>query len=419
MNLSKGELLVKLEAISILHKKALAIKSKMNNYAPEDNYERTVKVPKFPGNFDEDEREELENAVDHTDEDAVEQISEAYDELFLPIKPSEPKKPNFSTPYTGDIENRGNVVGCFSYIAIATAVFFVLGAFISVEKDDPVRPTLFIIAAVAAALFVLFRIIVALTKGAEARKLSRARAEYDREISKIDAQYSQALKSYENKCEAIKNERAKFLKAYKEWRGIYLKREREEEVIRQKLDIERREAVAKIEKEEFEPVFQDFAALNDLVTAEYLPALDTLIQLIQSGRADDLKEAINLYEDMVYRERQLQLQREKEEQRQREEERRRQDEERRYCEEKEQRRMEEYLRERDEEKRRIERERQEYAEQQRQQRERSTREAEANAQRMRDRHNMYLQCDSCAYRFNGCHLVYKRVNCPSYHPKKP
>ena len=40
MGLTKNELLVKLETISILHDKVLSIKRKMNNFMPEDNYER-------------------------------------------------------------------------------------------------------------------------------------------------------------------------------------------------------------------------------------------------------------------------------------------------------------------------------------------------------------------------------------------
>ena len=85
MSLSKEALIAKLEKISELHQKALDIQSKMQDFEPEDRYERKVVVPTFPGEYEDDEaRDEVESAVEHTDDDAVEQMGEVYDELHHP-----------------------------------------------------------------------------------------------------------------------------------------------------------------------------------------------------------------------------------------------------------------------------------------------------------------------------------------------
>ena len=109
MDLSREQIVEKLEEISALRTKALGIKRKIETYEPEDNYEREVTVPEFPGDFDdEDEREELLDSVDHADDDAIELMREAYDEMFHPAAPAEPRIPQFSSPGTSDIENKGN-----------------------------------------------------------------------------------------------------------------------------------------------------------------------------------------------------------------------------------------------------------------------------------------------------------------------
>ena len=69
-SLSKSELIIKLEAILSLHNKAIAIKRKMNNFVPEDNYERKVVVPGFPGKYeDEEDGEYFESAVRHEEKE--------------------------------------------------------------------------------------------------------------------------------------------------------------------------------------------------------------------------------------------------------------------------------------------------------------------------------------------------------------
>ena len=148
-----------------------------------------------------------------------------------------------------------------------------------------------------------------------------------------------------------------FLEEYKAWREIYIKRVKEEAKIEKQLAADRKAAVEKIYQERYIPAEAALSAENDLVSEDYLPVLNVLIDLLRSGRADGLKEAINLYEELVYRERQLQLQREQEEQRRYEEQQRREDEERRYREDMKFRQEQEYQRQREEQQRRSDEER--------------------------------------------------------------
>ena len=342
MGLTKEELIRKLEAISILHNKALSIKSKMNNFEPDDNYERKVVVPEFPGEYnnehEQEVREILENDVEHEADDAMEYMSECYDTAFHPRKPEEPHVKKFSYSNDSEYSNKKSKLGCFSYLAAGVSIFFVLSLILGTAEGA--ESTITIIAIIAAVLFVLFRIMI---KGADQKAKkdeAKALADYNKEKEQIMAAYNAKLKKFEAECEAYEQKKAEFLKEYAAWREVYLKSVAEENEIARKLEADRQAEVEKIEKEEFNPVFNDLVTLNDLVTTEYLPALDTIIELLRSGRADDLKEAINLYEDIVYRERQLQLEREKEAQRQREEEMKREAEERRHREDMAQRERE-------------------------------------------------------------------------------
>lgn len=427
-NLQKSELIKKLEAISILHDKALAIKSKMNNFKPEDNYERKVKVPLFPGEYKKDEeREELENAVEHEDEDAIEQMGQEYDLCYAPKKPVEPAIKDFEFSGEGASKEKQKKYGCFSYVAAAVSGFFLLSLLLGTA--DGAVGAIVIIAVIAALVFAFFRYKIKTEKGACDKQKAEALAQYNLKKNQLWADHNERLKAYESEFNSYKLVRQKFLNEYADWRKIYVDSMNEEAQIEEKLEADRVAAVKKIEDEEYIPVLEDLGELNDLVTYEYLPALNIIIDLLKSNRADDLKEAINLYEDIVYRERQLQLQREKEEQRRYEEERRRQDEERRYQEEKRfreeqerQRQYEEQQRQRDEERRHREdmrlredqeRNRQREAKAQMQEERRKNDIAERNAKASKQKRCMY-----CAYQ-PSCGLKYTDAayNCTGFKPR--
>ena len=427
-NLSKSELIKKLEAISILHNKALAIKIKMNNFKPEDNYERKVNVPLFPGEYENDEeRENLESAVEHEDKDAIEQMGQKYDFCYAPKKPAEPVIKDFEFPGEAASKEKQNKYGCFSYVAAAVSGFFLLSLLLGTA--DGAVAAIVIIAVIAALVFAFFRYKIKTEKDASDKQKAEALAQYNLRKNQLWSEHHEKIKVYEGECEAYKSVRQKFMNKYADWRSIYLESLKEEAQIEEKLEADRVEAVKKIEDEEFMPVLNDLDELNDLITTDYLPAIDTIIDLLKSNRADGLKEAINLYEDIVYREKQLQLQREQEEQRRYEEERRRQDEERRHREEmrfrkeqERQRQYEEQQRQRDEERRHREdmrlredqeRNRQREAKAQMQEERRKNDIAERNAKASKQKRCMY-----CAYQ-SSCGLKHTdgAYNCTGFKPR--
>lgn len=435
MSLSKEELIRKLEAILALHNKAVAIKIKMNNFEPDDNYERKIEVPEFPGEYNDEHQQEvreiLENEVDHEADDAIEYMSRCYDAAYLPTKPEEPKIKKFDYSNDSEYNNKKSKLGCFSYLAAGVSVFFALSLILGTAEGA--ESTITVIAIIAAALFVLFRIMI---KGANQKAKNdeaKALVAYNEKKEQIMAAHNEKLKDFEAKCEAHEKAKGEFLLQYADWREIYLKSVEEENEIEEKLEADRQAELAKIEKEEFNPVFNDLATLNDIVSTEYLPVLGTIIELIRSGRADDLKEAINLYEDIVYRERQLQLEREKEEQRQREEAEKREAEERHYREQMEFQKQQEYNRQREaaqqreaEERRHREdmaqREREardrEYQERERQRRENLKAAAEQRDIENKQRSAAQAQCRACAHAGRCNMMVYNKTpNCTGFTPR--
>lgn len=404
MSLSRKELIQKLETISALYNKTVAIKEKMDAYTPDDNYERKVTVPRFPGVFqDERARATFRDRVDHTDPDALELMSQCYDNVFSPKRPIEPPKPRFNAPSNYDNEKSQKNIGCFSYAMIGLFVCALIGHFDSKDKIT------LCIAAAAVALFILLRIIIIAKKDAAKKKVSKARAEHDKKINEITVQYNNTLKAYEGECTAHKSKRKVFLSEYLGWRKIYLESVAEENEISAKLEEERLAAVSKIKAEEFVPALDELNSTNDLISKEYLPAINVITDLIRSGRADDVKEAINLYEDILYRERQLQLEREKEQQRRREEELRREAEERHHREQME-------LLEEQEFNRQLEAEEQRKAEERRHQEEMDQRERMERVRRGQEYSDCIKQCNSCAYYFD-CKVKFQRPNCSSFRPR--
>lgn len=433
MSLNKSELIAKLEKISFLHHKALSIKHKMANFVPEDNYERKVIVPAFPGEYkDEEDREILECAIKHEDEDAIEQMAETYDEMYHPKMPSEPVKPVYNGADTGKSKEKQRKLRLVSNIGLGVAIFFLLGALVGTSGYSETLPTILIIAALGAAAFVGGRFLGKKEKEEVEDKLeAEARAEHEKKLAILNEQYKKAVKIYEDECETYAPVRQDFLKKYADWRKIYLESLAEEKKISKVLAADRKAAVAKIENEEFTPALTELAEVNDILTTDYLPAVDIIIDLLKSGRADDLKEAINVYEDMVYRERQLQLQREQEEQRRREEEQRRRDEERRHREEMKFREDQERQRRREEEKRRQDEERRYREERTLQEKQERNRQYEDNRRRQEERRReekaelerkrqqdsaTRRQCNTCALA-SHCSVAFTRPNCASYKPR--
>lgn len=431
----KQALIAKLESISALHTEALSIKQKMNDFEPEDNYERSVCLPVFPGEYQsEDEREQWEGAIDHTDSDAIQQMSDVYQRICAPKKPADPQIKDFEKPTNQESVNKQNKYGCFSKIALGAAGFCLLGSIVGV--DDSTKDTLPIIlglVAVCIAMFFVFRVKLKKEQEASAKLEQDVRIAYEARVEEIKAQHAEAMRQYEISYDEYQRECKAFLDEYVAWRVAYLEYVAEESEIANKLEEDRVASVDRINETEFMPVLQKMAEVNDLVTVEYLPAIDDLIDLLKSGRADDLKEAINLYEEIVYRERQLQLEREAEEQRRYEEECRRQDEERRHREEmrfleeqERQRQYEEERREREAERRHKEeleqREQQErariYAEKERLRREEYKQHMEQIDRERKQQSAGSAQCRACI-NVGHCNMSIhnKTPNCTGFRPR--
>lgn len=379
MELTQNELIGKLEKISGLYKATVAIRSEMDEFVPDDHYKREVIVPAFPGDFQtEEERTVWTDRLDHTGTEAPEVAEQAHRRFYGPKKPEKPKIKDFEKPQDRELRNKQSKFNNLSKVFAGIAIFFFLGTLLNLNDEYSVLPTLIIITALAAAAFLFFGYMVKKLKAEEAKKEAEALAAYNRQKEEIMEEYAKKMKVYEGECAEYEVTLKSFLEDYRAWREIFIQSVKEEAQIAEKLEADRKTAVEKIYEERYLPAEAALNECNDLVSEEYLPNLKVIIDLLKSKRADDLKEAINLYEELVYRERQLQLQREQEEQRRYEEEQRRQDEERRHREEMKFQEDQERQRRREEEQRRSDEERR-YREETR------AREAEARSREAQER----------------------------------
>ncbi|MBQ3523198.1 MAG: hypothetical protein IJA43_01925 [Clostridia bacterium] len=323
-NLQKSELLKKLEKISSLYNKTLLIRNEMDYFTPEDNYERKVVVPIFPG---ENTNTYLKSSVVHEETWAIEKMEEKYDSAYRPQEPKKPRVSECPNFYNGEEAEITKKYGYRRLICLIAGIISLLTMFF-----DGGGLLYLVIAGVCGYFFFNIHKKISKAKENDAVKLQEMQKEYNEEVKKKTKQYEEALENYENKLASHNKEKEKFLSEYKDWREIYIQHLEEEAEIEKKLEIDTDAAVAKIYEEKYLPAVEELTSNNDLVAKEYLHVLDTIINLLKTGRADTLKEAINLHEEILYKERKLQLQIEIEEQRQYEEELRREDEERRYQE---------------------------------------------------------------------------------------
>lgn len=349
---NKYDLIEKLNRISSLYKQAKAIKSKIHSFVPKDNYERIVSVPDFPGG--EDKNGKIKNAVDHSATDAIEEMSKQYDLHFAPKKPKKPKSQSVPKAITTLTDAHKGKMGIIFVIAIFVGVISLMtcfGNFITGQFLVGV-PSLIVAAACGVVIF-KFRKKLNEAKRLDAAATQNAIKEYEQSQKAKEGKYAQDIKEYETLMADHQSSRSDFINEYKKWREIYLKSLEEEGRIKRKLEEDRLAEIERIETKELTPVLEELVSVNDIISDDYVPAIDTIIDFLKSGRADDLKEALNLYEEMLYRERQLQLQREQEAQRQYAEERRHREEMRLREEQERRRRYDEEQRQRKEDERRA------------------------------------------------------------------
>lgn len=433
-SLPKNDLINRLKEINALYLNALNIKLKMDDFEPEDTYIRNVVVPSFPG---EGEAKAFEDAIDHSEGNAIEKMSRLYKSHYYPEKPAEPKINPFKEPKDVELSKKQAVNSLVSKIAIVIAALFILGNLQNIfDGGFILSEALFTLGVpiVGIFLFFYFKKRSNAVKAEIQKNYDKALEEYNKEKDTVQQQYDNELKDFEEKCQNYEIKHNDFLNAYSEWRKIYIQHLNEEAEIEEKLEADRVAAVNKLAEEEYAPAVEKLFENNDLIANEYLPSLETITHLLASNRADNLKEALNLFEDIMYRERQLELQREQENQRIYEEELHRKDEERRYQEEKEFREQQEWNRRQEELERqrqaerhyREEKEFRERQEQSRQQEERGRQrleerryrdeeKARAEQRRQQDRATQ-RQCNTCAL-VGHCSVAFTRPNCASFRPR--
>lgn len=433
MSLPKKELTARLQKISDLYTHTLAIQSEMDNFVPEDIYQRTIQLPPFPGAFaNEKHRQMWKDKLDHTYEGAVDIAERTHREVYAPKQPEKPMQKVFTPVWDSAHEAQ---IKKYSYrfgMALAIGAFFLLGTFLGIdESNSDALPVIFTIIAACGLSALLFKSKEKAVKTEAEQKIAQAMQEHNAQQEAQMAEYTQKMQAYENDRAAYEQKLAKFLEDYAQWRLIYIQSVNEEAQITEKLEADRVAGVKKIYEEKMIPAQNALKVENDLVPQQYLPVIDTLTDLLISGRADDLKEAINLYEDIVYRERQLALEREKEEQRQREEQQRREAEERHHREQmkfqedqERQRRREEERRQQDaerhhredmEQRERQERDRQ-YAERKRAEEDRRRADRAESERRQQEDRNTRDQCNRCAQN-SHCTMAFRRPNCASFKPR--
>lgn len=419
MDLSKNELLEKLDTISSRYGEVVAIKEKMNSFVPEDIYIRQVELPDFPeAEGGEADTANFKNNVDHKD-DSGSGFIRAYERTYaVPKPPKEPKEPKFEEP-------KKPIGLLLLYVATALAALtaamqvgnFVLEIFtFSLDWRDLFTLVFAALAAIVAGGFFIGSLFM---KKSYREKVNRARIAFDLEQKPMKDEYNEKLSQYEYDMQVYRQKEQDYIDAYWAWRTIYLEHLDEEERVKAQLEIDRQEAVKQIEENELAPAKARLDEVNDLLSEKYLPAINKLIELIKSGRADTLKEAINLYEEILYKEKQLELEKEKEERKEYIQMLQLLAEQRRHERKMEIRRMLELEREIEEERRQEEERHRRWEEEERREKEEKEERARQDRERWdkaQERHNTVIQCNSCARR-SGCRVPYTRPNCASYLPK--
>ena len=134
-NLSKNALLTKLKEISSLYDDVLDVKTEMDEYAPEDNYERERVLPVFPGEYtSEEERNVWATSLDHSLDDATEIVEAAHKNFYAPKKPEPLKTREFQAP-TKTSNFATDNKGCLTPIIIMGLVFLLANAIVGDGKD--------------------------------------------------------------------------------------------------------------------------------------------------------------------------------------------------------------------------------------------------------------------------------------------
>ncbi|MBR5272814.1 MAG: hypothetical protein IKU25_05400 [Clostridia bacterium] len=311
-NLSCKDLVIKLEMIKDLYSRVSAAKTKMNNvkHTVVDDYERTVHEPDFKGRWG----ERVYRAVlkSGTQEDLL----TIYKDYFTPEKPTKkmPTKPMEYKKKEKENEKNNHKSVLLKSVIIAIVAFICLVYFFVKKGGNTGEAWLWLILAVALLFFAMASYIkgkVKLKENAENRteKYEAKLEKYNQKVAAINEQYEKEMEAYNAKVKEYNDNQESFIKDCEELLAVQKSIEEEEADISRKLEQKRAQEKDRIYREEYIPAFEAFEENNDLVSDDYVYAIGEFIALIKNGRADSLKEAINLYEEIQHRERELELQR--------------------------------------------------------------------------------------------------------------
>lgn len=340
MNYEKSELMSKLNSISVLHRKRLEIEKKMDKFKPIDSYERSVVVPAFPG------EKTLQNDVKHSNDSAIENMRKKHNELYAPKAPKKPEIKKFEEPKMTKDEtetaSKNNTLGAIGiFLTVLLGFISAITCFFMYFSNESLLSILIVAAfpAIGICLIISSKYKKKKFQSYLKKKREKAFADYNLNNELLMSEYNKAVIEYENALKTYNVNLEAFLEKYKAWREIYLKKEEEERRISALLEQDRMAEVDRIREDELKPIEDKLWKFDDILSYKYWGVADDISDLIMSGRADSVKEAINLYEtqqQIQLQQQQIQLQREEDEKRQREamlynriEERRKQEEEER------------------------------------------------------------------------------------------
>ena len=425
--MSKNELIEKLNVISQRYDDVCRVREKINAITPVDNYQRNVAVPSFPAVGGEENSQLLINKIEHKGKDALDSAKIAYEGVCPP--PKEPRKPKEAVFKSPPKPKSQGAFSALSIVSIFISLFFFAGLIFGHFTPEILWTVYAIVAIgvffalVAIVCLIVYLAIMLLAKSKE--KIAKER--FENEQALVMEKYSEELRKHQEELDLYRESEQAFLNEYLDWREAYLEHLNEEEGFKAQLEIDKGLLIKELEESELKPALAKLNEANDLTSEEYLPVIDKLISLIKSGRADSLKEAINLHEEILFKERELRLEREKEERRQYEAmlrlaaEQARHEAEMEFQREQEaQRQAEERYRRQEDERRHREKmellEKQESSRQAESRREESRRQHDESIAMYRERNATHRQCNSCA-NVGRCRVAFQRANCASFVPK--
>ena len=247
--MEKKEIIAKLKNLNNIYKKSLEAQNKIENVKVKDNYERVVVVPEEPA---------------------------------CPLEVEEPiKEIKTKSEFVNEI------LGPFFVAYMVLGLMF--ASFIALRN-------------VAVTIFSVVLIGISITCHV---LMSKKRAlKYDDYVENTNNQYKEDLNAYKEYLTEVKLYN-KEINTYNRQLKLH---EEEEKEIRHKINEEENRIKEEIIEKEYDPLVEKLEKENDgIIGKKYYEDLLDIIDLLESGRADTIKEALNLFEDIKQKNIQFEL----------------------------------------------------------------------------------------------------------------